>query len=143
MKKESLTGRAIDSYCTACESMRPHTIMTMRGENVLKVTCQTCAGTHKFLAAKPLGKAEQAKAREAAAATRRAEMRKASFDEALAQLNTNKAREYNLAEGGYKINDLIKHNVFGYGIVDEVEGRSKMIVRFREGSRRLVFNYPV
>lgn len=130
-----------ESYCTHCEAMRPHTVVATKGKSVTKVTCHTCKETHKFLAAKPLSKSEQAKARQAAAAARRAEIRKASFDEALAQFNLSKARPYNLSEGGYQINDLINHNMFGYGIIDEIEGRSRMTVRFREGSRRLVFNY--
>jgi len=143
MKKVPSTDGSIDSFCPRCDRMGPHKVVTVKGENVLKVTCHACNESHKFLTAKPLSKAEQTKARQEAAAVRRTEMRKASFDEALSQLNLSKARPYNLAEGGYRINDLINHQVFGYGIVDEVEGRSKMVVRFREGHRRLVFNYSV
>lgn len=142
-KKANVVGDTIGGYCAKCKAILPHTVLTVRNDTVGKATCNTCKESHKFQPNRPLNKVEKALARKAATAARREELRKASFDEALSHFNLDDARLYNLAEGGYQINDLINHSMFGYGIVEEIEGYNKMSVRFREGSRRFAFNHRI
>jgi ribosomal protein L44E len=41
-------GDTIDDYCSHCKREMDHSVVSMSGEEVLKVRCRTCHYEHKF-----------------------------------------------------------------------------------------------
>jgi hypothetical protein len=41
-------GDTIDNYCSRCKREMDHSIVSMSGEDVLKVRCRTCQYEHNF-----------------------------------------------------------------------------------------------
>jgi ribosomal protein L44E len=41
-------GDDIDDYCSRCKRTTDHSVVSMMGEEVLKVRCRTCNNEHKY-----------------------------------------------------------------------------------------------
>jgi len=41
-------GDEVEDYCSRCKRSMDHSIVSMSGEDVLKVRCRTCQYEHKF-----------------------------------------------------------------------------------------------
>ena len=54
-------GDYIDDHCSHCKRIMDHAVVTMAGEEVLRVRCRTCNYEHKYRKAKS-GRKEMTKA---------------------------------------------------------------------------------
>jgi len=41
-------GDSVDDYCSRCKRTTDHAVVSMAGEEVLKVLCRTCSNEHKY-----------------------------------------------------------------------------------------------
>jgi hypothetical protein len=111
MLEKNLAGNNVASYCGKCKLSRDHTIMTMDGEAIGKVSCQECGSMHKFsdpLDAHKVRKPRAIKGGEAATA-------ETVWAVGLAE-SKGKERDYSMASK-YRIGDIVNHQAFGKGIV--------------------------
>lgn len=135
-------GGHIESQCTKCGRVTNHTIVAMVEEQVVKVQCNTCEGTHKY---RPPKAARTAKSK-TAGATRRvtdkaAAKKKVSADQEqweqdVRGRNPDAAIDYQM-DGTFEVDDLVKHPNFGVGLVVAVFKPNKMEVLFEQGRKML------
>ena len=112
MQEKLSTGNAVVSYCTKCRLNLDHTIAAMEGETIVKVSCKTCGGTHKFRAPADAPKARAPRAKKGGALKLSAEtLWKSTLEGA-------KGKEYIYAmTAKYRVGDIILHDRFGKGVV--------------------------
>jgi hypothetical protein len=112
MLEKSSTGKAVVSYCTKCRLNLDHTIAAMEGETIVKVSCKTCGGTHKFRNPADAPKVRAPRAKKGGALKPSAE---ALWMSTLAGA---KGEEYAYAMTAiYHVGDIILHDRFGKGVV--------------------------
>lgn len=142
--KKLSAGDIIESRCTKCRDILNHRIVAMVGEKVVRVECNTCGGTHNYYpppVAKTPRTAGTAAPKKAAAAPRAPKKDPASaereeWNSLRPSMNLEKAVAYNM-NAAYKKGDLVKHPVFGFGIVRLVIVPNKMQVLFEDGMKLL------
>lgn len=143
--KKLSAGDYIDSRCTRCRVVTNHTIVAMVGDQVVRVQCNTCGGTHNYHAPKAEKKPRTTTARAAKAPGPRKQT-KASLSKAV-MLDQAQWQEASLAadpasavpyrmDGSYQVNDWISHPAFGYGLVLAVMG-NKVEILFQDGKKLL------
>jgi hypothetical protein len=139
-KKKLSAGDIIESGCTRCRTVMNHTIVAMVGEKVVRVQCNTCNGIHNY---KPA--AEQKTSAKSVSPRKPAAPRKSRKDPGAADreeweslfptMKSEQAIAYEMT-GKFKLKDLVKHPVFGLGVVKSVVP-NKIEVLFREGKKLL------
>lgn len=112
MPEKLLAGENIASYCTKCKLNLDHTIVAMEGETIVKVTCKTCGGTHKFRNPADAPKVRAPRAKKGSVIKPSAETLWVST---LAEAK-GKEHVYTMTEK-YRIGDIILHDRFGKGVV--------------------------
>ena len=122
----SKTGAEVISVCTKCKMPLAHIIVAMDGEKIKKVRCNTCAKEHRFVS-------PNAKKRTSAPKVRAEE----NWKQLMVSFSSKRKIPYTLA-GLYRENDVIDHQVFGAGIVNQVVFKEKIRVVFQEGEKWLV-----
>lgn len=131
-----VVGSNIDSWCTRCRLMLAHTIEAIAGGKVSRVHCNTCGAQHAYRPAPPGSRPAGA----GTAANRRPVRRKAdspqSYETLLNRHDPSAARPYSPNER-FRESDLIRHSVFGLGIVT-ARGENKIQVTFSDRVRTLV-----
>jgi hypothetical protein len=160
MSKEQLAaGDQVESRCTKCKDLTGHAVVAMVGNEVIKVQCKVCSSVHKYYppkAEKAVGQFTTTRAKGAGATPRapraakpavgttRASRTAAAKRSALAQeweklvggRNEGQALAYSMT-CGFNVNDLIKHSVFGLGVVTGTFKPDKVEVQFEEGKKLL------
>jgi len=131
MSSSALTvGGPIEARCTKCRSNTNHIIVAMADEKPLKVQCNTCSREHKY---RPPSQAKPATTRRVTD-PRGAERKE--WEELQPEMDTAKAVEYSMDES-YKVGALIKHPVFGVGLVQRQGGPRKIEVLFEDGRKTM------
>jgi len=120
-------GGEVDAHCNKCEMNLAHTILAMVGTTIKRVQCNTCRSQHMFRGQQPLVKATSFAAPRKAATgsaakaprTPRSEVVIIGFDEQLKGKDLTKAKKYSIKDT-FKVDDVIDHPTFGFGIVSAV-----------------------
>ncbi|PLX98106.1 MAG: hypothetical protein C0623_13735 [Desulfuromonas sp.] len=126
-------GDWVKGRCTVCRDVTRHTVLAAEGEKLTLVRCNQCEDQHKFKSPPP-SKAEKvviaaarAKAKsEAADRERWAQMRP--------EMTDDRAKNYSM-DGLFRKKDVIKHPVFGFGMVEKKAGPRKVEVLFADGRK--------
>jgi hypothetical protein len=157
MSKEQLAaGDQVESRCTKCKDLTGHAVVAMVGNEVVKVECKVCKSVHKYhppKAEKPAGQTTTTRSKSTGTTTPRAakpagaprtSRSAAAKRSALAQewerLIGGRSEEQALPYSmtcGFSNNDLIKHSVFGLGVVTGIFKPDKVEVQFEEGKKLL------
>jgi hypothetical protein len=141
--KKPRTGGEIDSWCTKCRMDLNHRIVAMVGDAVKRVECLTCGGQHNYR--KPASERDQpktstpraasaSKASGGAPATQRSA--KAMWEKAIAGQPPNAFKAYSVG-GTFSAGDLIRHKLFGDGVIARVIDAKKVEILFEEGPKTM------
>ena len=134
-EKKPDIGKEVESLCTKCKIPTVHVIVAMKEDDIHKVMCKSCMGTHRYKAVEK-GAATNGKAKKKG--TRRRGQKK--WTDLLTKVEVDNPRDYTIADT-YETKDVIQHNTFGLGIVVKVLDANKMNVAFQEGIKTLVMNH--
>ena len=134
MSNKLSAGEYLACHCTKCKLELGHTIIVMDGDTVLRVKCNTCGSEHKY---KDKAKKKAPATRKTSAVRRAAPAKTVErrWDEAIAKV-TKEAIPYNM-KAAFKIGDLVSHDIFGEGVVLEINPK-KMTLIFKDKERVLV-----
>jgi hypothetical protein len=124
------TGDRIEARCTKCRKNTDHTIVTMAEEVPAEVQCSACNRQHKYrppTVAKPPGLRQSLLHKD---------NERKEWELLRPNMNTAKATEYSMHDA-YKAKALIKHPVFGIGLVQRVIGSQKVEVLFEDGKKTM------
>lgn len=143
--KKRSAGDYIDARCTRCRVVTNHTIIAMVGEQVVRVQCNTCNGTHNYHAPKAEKPAREVKSRATAAPkspkeakvsmTKAALLEQAQWQDASRDADPAGAIPYRM-DAGFKVKNWVNHPTFGYGLVLSVAG-NKVEILFQDGKKLL------
>ena len=131
MSNSTLTvGAPIESRCTKCRKITNHIIIAIVDERPAKVKCNTCEGEHKY---RPPATPKAATAQKTA--TSKATGQK-EWQEIKSKIEEAKAVDYSM-DAAFKVDTVIKHPVFGIGLVEKIIGPRKIEVLFEDGRKKL------
>ena len=136
MTKQLSVSDDVASYCTKCKLNLEHIITAMIGDKIVKVKCKTCGSSHN------LRSGDNAKVKSSARGTESTRRRPDRVQTVEAQWETliagKEGREIPyLMDRSYAVGDIIAHNVFGIGIVQNVYTK-KCAMLFKDKERMLV-----
>lgn len=120
--KTPALGDTIQARCSKCRKTTPQTIIVMGEEHPAEVQCNKC--NHIGAARKPVVRAAP-------------DPKKSEREEWAALqpgMDTSRAIDYSMT-ASYKVKALVKHPVFGLGLVQKVTGLQKMVVLFADGEK--------
>jgi len=120
--KIKVLGDPIQSRCSKCRKITPHTILSMAEDQPAEVQCSKCQ--HTSIARKPADRRTvdpHKSARETWAALRPG-------------MDSNRAAAYSMSSA-YRVNAIVNHPVFGLGLVQRLSGPHKMVVLFADGEK--------
>ncbi len=147
-EKVITAGDDVDSWCTTCKLVLAHRVVAVVDGKPEKVICSTCQKKHKYRpnppkyltkkAATGKKKASGKTTKKRTTRTRRTKDPSIVWEEALADKDISRAKNYSMAEVFDK-DDIIEHEKFGRGLVKEIHAEWKMEVLFKEGIKLLVF----
>lgn len=127
-------GGDILSFCAKCKMELAHVIVAMVDGGPAKVICKTCHSQHGYK------RSHSANPRRATPTGQRPRLKTSTTATRLweekVSANKSPTRIYDVKDS-FNLGDLINHNLFGVGVVEEVRGR-KMVVLFREGEKVLI-----
>lgn len=135
-------GSIVETRCTRCRTVMNHTIVAMVGEKIVRVECNTCHGIHNYHPIKPAKEPAAPKSTQKKAPAPRkpkadpAEAAAAEWAELLTALDPDLAISYEM-KGKYRVNSLLRHPLFGLGVVQLVLP-NKIDVLFQAGKKRLL-----
>ena len=136
-------GDILDARCTRCRVLTNHTIVALVEGRIVRVKCNTCGSEHNYHALKE----EKAPAVRRVTGTKEPTFSPTSsrkdippryhelWEAALAGKDFAIAKEYDMS-GKFMKDNLVRHPVFGIGIVTTVAG-TKMDVLFADGPKLL------
>lgn len=122
------TGDPIEARCTKCRKNTDHIVVTMGEEGPVKVQCTSCNREHKY---RPPTAAKKPAARrivDPKAAERK------EWQDLRSSMHEADAVDYSMT-ASYKAQALLKHPVFGLGVVERVIGPQKIEVLFEDGRK--------
>ncbi|HQB39482.1 MAG TPA: hypothetical protein PL053_09445 [Deltaproteobacteria bacterium] len=144
--KKLNAGDIIEARCTRCRAVLNHCIVAMVGDKVVRVECNTCGGIHNYY---PPPSAKSEKTSKSASTTSagkssaprapKKDAAAAEREEWVAQVSgreSSAALAYSMTSR-YKKGELVRHPVFGLGIVKQIIVPNKMQVLFQDGCKLL------
>ncbi len=141
-RKKLSAGDIIEARCTKCRAVTNHRIVAMVAERVVRVECNTCGGVHNYYPPEkevkapsagpstPSGRKRESVPRKTVSSKGAADL--AEWQSMCAEADEDRAVLYNI-EGKFGTGDLVKHPVFGLGLVKAVIVPNKMEVLFQAG----------
>ena len=123
-------GDPVESRCTKCRKITNHIIVAMEDKTPVKVQCNTCSGEHKY---RPPAAAKKSVAKKPIAP--KATDQK-DWQEMKAKIEGAQAADYSM-DSSFKVNTVVRHPVFGLGLVEKVIGQRKIEVLFEDGRKKL------
>ena len=143
-RKTPSAGDFVDARCTRCRVVTNHTIVAMVGDQIVRVVCNTCNGTHNYHAPKAAPAPRAAKAEKPAAAARAPRMTaravrnadEEEWTEATRLADPAKVLRYDMGRS-YSVGHFVNHPSFGVGLVKSVTKPNKMEVLFESGRKLL------
>lgn len=130
---EIAIGKNVDSYCGKCKLVLAHTIETIVDDKIKRVHCNTCQAQHVY---RPNAPGTRKKASSSRSTQSGPPATPADYEDLMKKYDTAKAKPYAPA-GQFSERDLLKHSVFGLGIVTVRRG-DKIDVLFPDKARTLV-----
>lgn len=131
MTKNTLTvGGPIESRCTKCRKITNHIIVAITDNIPAKVKCNTCEGEHKY---RPPAAAKKSTTKKVASPKATGQK---DWQELRTKIEEVKAADYSM-DSSFKVNTVIKHPMFGLGLVEKKIGVRKMEVLFEDGRKKL------
>ncbi|MFA6033924.1 MAG: hypothetical protein WC889_13570 [Myxococcota bacterium] len=137
-------GAEIEAFCPHCKAETTHVVASLMGEKIRRIKCRSCSSEHNYhrslLLRQRLARSEEvpvarARRREEASSISAARM----FDEQMIGRNPSQAKVYMIKEK-YYVEDLLKHSLFGMGLVLKIKEDEKIEVLFRSGAKVLAHN---
>jgi len=125
----SSVGDIIDARCTKCKKITNHVIVAMVDIKPVEVKCNTCKGAHRYR--KPVSILNAAKRASDSLLAMKEEW--AVFR---AAMDNENVKDYAM-DKEYRVKAVIKHPVFGLGLVQRVVGDRKMEVLFEDGKKMM------
>ena len=124
-------GDSLESWCTKCREMKPHTIKSLNDEErPARVLCDVCTGEHNYRPSPPQSRRSSAGKKTTA---------KRKIGVVLTEAQKGSARPYEL-DGVFREGEVIHHPTFGFGAVTEIRSEQRMMVEFDTTEKQLVFN---
>lgn len=123
-------GDPIEGRCTKCRKNTPHLIVSLDGQDPDKVQCTRCERQHKY---RPPTVPKKAAARRTVDPK---EAERKEWQKLQPDMDPAKAKDYSMT-AAYRVDVLIKHPVFGLGVVQRVVGPQKVEVLFEEGRKMM------
>ena len=142
MKVRKLSaGDCVESRCTRCRAILNHTIVAMQGEQVVRVECNTCHGTHNYYPEKKTQTPAAGGSVKKADAARKPKVDPGALDreewESLRlTMDPAVAIPYDM-NSTFRVKKLVAHSAFGLGIVKLLIKPNKMEVLFQCGKKLL------
>ncbi len=124
------TGGSIEGRCTKCRKNTDHIIISLEGEKPGKVECQICSRQHKY---RPPTVPKKTAVRQT---IKPKDADQKEWESLQLSEESAKVQNYSMTES-YKLNALIKHPVFGLGIVQRIIGSQKIEVLFEDGKKTM------
>lgn len=122
-------GGPIEARCTKCRSITNHIIVALDKDVPVKVECNTCRRQHKYRSpVKP--KVSLRRTADPKSAERK------EWEELSASMDPTKATDYSM-NATFKVGSLVRHPVFGVGLVQRQGGAHKIEVLFEDGKKTM------
>ena len=125
----SSVGDTIDARCTKCKKITNHVVVAMVDIKPVDVQCNTCNVTHRYRTPATILNA----AKRASDSMLALKNEWAKFGMAT---NNENVKDYSM-DKEYRVKAVIKHPVFGLGLVQRVVGDRKMEVLFEDGKKMM------
>ena len=140
-------GNAVEGFCLECKKDTVQTVLEVEGLQVRSVRCEKCGDEgplkmprHKTKAG--LRAALAKKADETGVKKRRPRKAKAdpaqTFRQILQGRDLTAARDYSV-KIELSVGDVVRHKIFGIGVVTSIADTQKAIVNFEDGPKTLIF----
>ena len=131
MTDNTLTaGGSVESRCTKCRKITNHIIVAIADDTPVKVQCSSCGGEHKY---RPPASAKKAAAKKTV--NPKVNEQK-EWQEMRSKIEGAKAADYCM-DSPFKVKTVMKHPVFGLGLVEKNIGSRKIEVLFEGGRIKL------
>jgi hypothetical protein len=138
----NVPGSVLDCYCTKCERMTEHTVVTASKLKVREVKCEACGFVHKYTKGK-----KQASSKSKSSKRGRKKKQKededslagSQWEEEMGEKGSVEPVHYRLG-GSYAEGTVISHPTFGVGIVKRILSETKIEALFKKGKKHLVQN---
>jgi hypothetical protein len=124
------SGDQIEARCTKCRKNTEHIIITMAEEVPVKVQCKICSREHGYRPPTTVKKT----VRKSTSNSKDSERKE--WEALRPGMNTARAADYSMTSA-YKVNALINHPVFGFGLVQRVIGSQKVEILFEDGKKMM------
>ena len=125
--------------CTKCRKILNHTIVAIVDSLPVRVMCNTCQGQHNYKdpnAPKKIRLATTKTPKVTKAKANHREIERQEWENLCSTKNRVAAADYAM-DGRYLPGSMIKHQVFGLGVVEQATGNRKMLVFFEDGKKVL------
>lgn len=126
-KPQATVGDIIDARCTKCLNVTNHVIVAMIGDKPAHVQCNTCNSKHRYRQPVPAAKTTKRPSDSPA-------VKKEEWDELHAAMIDLPARDYAM-DKEYRTGTILRHQIFGLGLVQRIVGNQKMEVLFEDGKK--------
>lgn len=131
LAKKPDVGEDIESYCRKCKANTVHTLVAKVAKVAKRVLCKTCKAEHNYSKPKDLT-AKKAAPKKKTTTRRSAASIGQKWATLVASLESSSVVDYSM-KGNYDENSLIKHPVFGVGVVTKCVNSSRAEVLFETG----------
>jgi len=129
VKKTPSVGDIIDARCSKCHTITNHLIVAIVDTKPVNVECNTCKGVHRYRA--PVVVRQTTKRASDAPTVKQEE-----WDALRCSVSKIVAKEYDM-DMAYRVGAIIKHQKFGFGLVQRLVGNRKMEILFDEGKKMM------
>ena len=125
-----VAGDPIESRCTKCRKITNHIIVAVAEGVPAKVQCNTCSGQHKYRPPTVRKKPAPRRAVDPAIAEQK------EWLKLQADIEAKDATTYTM-ETAFKVGSVMKHPMFGLGLVQGNLAPKKVEVLFEDGKRKM------
>ena len=133
MQRPYRVGRSCEAWCTQCKSEAGHTIIAMVDGLPKRVECDSCHGQHNYR----LAPVQLRPAKIKGSRSRRINRKNAPWETLFSTDDSPEARLYSMTER-FEADEVVEHESFGIGIVQQVQPGNKIEVLFKSGKKLLV-----
>jgi len=123
-------GDPIEDRCTKCRKNTRHIIIAMGEAGPAKLQCTICSRQRKYLSTPTAKKASTRRAIDCKDAER------SEWKNLRPGMNSAEAMDYSMT-AAYKVKALIKHPLFGLGLVQRIVGPQKVEILFEDGKKTM------
>ncbi len=138
-------GNAVEGYCLKCKTDTVHTVLQVEGLQVRLVRCEKCSLEEPFRPPRARTKAGllEVAAKRKTTTTRRPRKKQQDPAQIFRQLLEGKdlaeVQNYNI-KIEITVGDLVRHKIFGIGVVTTMTEPAKATITFEDGPRVMVCN---